>query len=123
MSEDNMQKHDLRKLIMMIKENKPDLNANLSLEFDCVIQTTDVKPLIKCFNYCFNFLSQLTDSAIETSLNASYENYILNLIIATDKAEFPAINPQVVEVLKDYNAILEFDAEAGKFAKILITFS
>ena len=123
MSDENMQKYDLRKLLNMIKENKPDLNANFQLEFDCVIQTTDAKPLIKIFNYCLNYLSQQTETAVEVSLNASYENYILNMIIASDKTEYPEINEQVPKILSDYNGEFEFDFEAGKYAKILITFS
>ena len=46
---------DLRNLIMMIKEQK-QMEANLALEFDCVIETEDIKPLVKAINYCINYV-------------------------------------------------------------------
>ena len=40
---------DLRDLMNKIQEQK-QMNANLSLEFDCVVETEDSTPLIKVIN-------------------------------------------------------------------------
>jgi len=113
---------DLRDLIMMIKEQK-QVNANYSLEFDCVIETDDVTPLIKVINYAINYVSRLTDQPQEISLNASMRGITLGFTTFTDLTELPAINPQVNEALVSYNAILEQKGEPGKYTQLLITFN
>ena len=65
---------DLRKLMLMIQEKK-EMNANMSLEFDCELETDDPAPLVKVINYIINYLTPLTEKAIalisrdHTSLN------------------------------------------------------
>ena len=112
---------DLRDLILMIKEQK-QVNANFSLEFDCVIDTNDVTPLVKVINYAINYISQLTDQPQEISLNASMRGITIGFTTFTDLTELPALNPQVSEALTPYNAVLEQKGEPGKFTQLLISF-
>lgn len=112
---------DLRDLILMIKEQK-QVNANFSLEFDCVVETDDITPLVKVINYAINYISQLTDQPQEISLNASMSGITIGFTTFTDKLELPAINPQVNEALVAYNAILEQKGDPGKYTQLLITF-
>ncbi len=112
---------DLRDLILMIKEQK-QLNANLALEFDCVIEADDVKPLIKVINYSINYIAQLTDQPQQISLNASMSAITIAFTTFTDAMELPAINPQVNEALLPYNALLEQKGEPGKYTQLLINF-
>ena len=112
---------DLRDLILMIKEQK-QLNANLALEFDCLIETDDVKPLIKVINYAINYINQLADQPQQISLNGSMSSIIIAFTTFTELMELPAINPQVNEALLQYNAMLEQKGEAGKYTQLLISF-
>ncbi len=112
---------DLRDLILMIKEQK-QMNANLALEFDCVIETDDVKPLIKVINYSINYLNQLTDQPQQISVNASMRGIVVGFTAFTSSADLPAINPQVKEALVPYNAVLEQKSEPGKYIQLLINF-
>ena len=112
---------DLRDLILMVKEQK-QVNANFSLEFDCVIETDNVTPLIKVINYAINYINQLTDQPQEISLNASMRGITIGFTTFTERTELPAINPQVNEALVPYNAILEQKGESGKYTQLLISF-
>ena len=112
---------DLRDLILMIKEQK-QVNANFSLEFDCVIETDNVTPLIKVINYAINYINQLTDQPQEISLNASMRGITIGFTTFTDLTELPAINPQVHEALVPYNAVLGQKGESGKYTQLLISF-
>jgi hypothetical protein len=112
---------DLRKLIMMIKEQK-QINANLALEFDCLIETEDVKPLVKVINYAVNYISQLTDQTLQISLNESRSGIIIGFTAFTGTMDLPALNPQVNEALVPYHAVLEQKSEPGHYAKLLIIF-
>jgi len=112
---------ELRDLILMIKEQK-QVNANFSLEFDCVIETDDVTPLVKVINYAINYISQLTNQPQEISLNASMRGITIGFTTFTDLTELPAINPQVNEALEPYNAVLEQKGEPGKYTQLLISF-
>ena len=113
---------DLRDLILMIKEKKP-MNANLALEFDCRLEVADYKPLVKVLNYAINYIASLTDQPTQISLNAGGNGYLLGFTAFTAKTEFPVINPEVVEALKPYGATVAISGEAGKYAKLLITFT
>ena len=113
---------DLRDLILLIKEQK-QINANLALEFDCFIETDDVKPLVKVINYAINYISQLTDQQLQISLNASMSGIKIGFTAFIETLEIPAINPQVNEVLIPYNAVLEQKGEPGKYTQLLISFS
>jgi hypothetical protein len=112
---------DLRDLILMVKEQK-QMNANFTLEFDCVIETDDVTPLVKVINYAINYINQLTDKPQEISLNASMRGITIGFTTFTELLDLPAINPQVSEALVPYNAILEQKGEPGKYTQLLITF-
>ena len=112
---------DLRDLILMIKEQK-QLEANLALEFDCVIETDDVKPLVKVINHAINYINQLAEEPQQISLNASMSGITIGFTTFTDKEDLPAINPQVNEALAPYNAVLEQKDESGKFTQLLIVF-
>ena len=116
-----MESIDLRDLILKIKEQK-QIDANLTLEFDCFIETDDVKPLIKVINYCINYISQLTDQQQQISLNASMSGITIGFTAFTSSTELQEINPQVNEALAPYNAVLEQKGEVGKYTQLLITF-
>ncbi|MEJ2054015.1 MAG: hypothetical protein P8X42_08855 [Calditrichaceae bacterium] len=116
-----MQNIDLRDLLMKIKEQK-QMNANLTLEFDCIIDTDDVTPLVKVINYCINYISQLTDQQQQISLNANMSGITIGFTAFTSKTDLPEINPQVREMLTPYNAVLEKKGEAGKYTQLLISF-
>lgn len=113
---------DLRDLILMIKEQK-QMNASVALEFDCLIEVDDVKPLIKVINYAINYVNQLTDQAQQISLNASMRDIVISFTAFTAIPDFPALNPQVNEALVPYNAVLEQRGEVGKYIQLLIRFS
>jgi len=113
---------DLRQLILKIQEQK-QMKANLSLEFDCEIDTADPKPLVKVINYIINYLQALTDNAIEISLNAHRSGYMIGFAVFTDKTDLPALSDQLNEALQVYNASVEQTHEEGKFVRIIITFA
>jgi len=115
------EKIDLRDLILMIKEHK-QINTNVALEFDCVIETEDVKPLVKVINYAMNYINQLTDQPLHISLNATNRGITMSFMAFTVLADFPAISPKVSEALIPYNAELEQKGEPGKYAQLLINF-
>ena len=112
---------DLRKLMLMIQEQK-QINANLALEFDCDLDHDDPKPLIKVINYIINYLVPLSDNAIEISLNAYREGYMLSFALFTDLTDIPPLSDQLNEALQIYNGSLELKQEQGKFIQIIITF-
>ena len=112
---------DLRKLMMMIQEQK-QMNANLALEFDCDLDHEDPKPLIKVINYIINYLTPLSENAIEISLNAYREGFMLSFALFTDVAEVPPLSDQINDALKEYKGTLELKQEAGKYIQIIITF-
>ena len=112
---------DLRNLILMIKEQK-QITVNLALEFDCHIETNDVKPLVKVINYAINYITQLTDQPLQISLNASMSGITIGFTAFIASFDLPAINPQVNEALAPYNAVLEQKGEPGKYTQLLISF-
>ncbi len=113
---------DLRDLILMIKEQK-QTEANLALEFDCAIETADVKPLIKVINYAINYIDRLSDQPQQISLNASMSGITIGFTTFTTQTSFPPLNPQAGEALGVYNATLERKGEAGKYVQLLIQFN
>jgi hypothetical protein len=116
-----MDELDLRTLIMMINEKK-QLNANLSLEFDCIVQVEDTNMLVKILNYAINYINQLSDQPMQISLNASMKSITAGFTTFTEKTDLPQINPQVSDALKKYEAAIELKHEAGKYAQIIINF-
>ena len=117
-----MKTFDLRDILMMINEQK-QMNANLTLEFDCVIETDDVAPLVKVINYAINYVSQLTDQQLQISLNVSMSGITIGFTAFTDLRDLPEISPKVNETLESYNAVLEQKGEPGKYAQLLIEFA
>jgi hypothetical protein len=115
---------DLRDAIKMIADSKPEGTVGLSLEFDCKIEAEDPKPLIKVLNYLINFLKQGAPDGdlVQISLNASGDGLLLNFAATTTLAEKPALNSQIPDVLKDYDASIQYDFTPSKFAMILVTF-
>lgn len=116
-----MDELDLRTLLMMINEKK-ELNANLSLEFDCIIIIDDTNTLVKVLNYAINYINQLSDDPMQISLNAGMNEISAGFTSFTAKTEFPPLNPQVIEILKKYSVTIELKFEAGKYATILMLF-
>lgn len=116
------EKIDLRDLILKIKEHK-QINTNLALEFDCFIETDDVKPLIKVINYAINYINQLTDQPLHISLNVTNRGVTMSFMAFTVLSDFPEISPKVNEALVPYNAVLEQKFESGKYAQLLISFN
>lgn len=112
---------DLRDLIMMIKEKK-EMDANLSLEFDCRIEVEDYKPLVKVINYAINYVSQLSSDTIQISLNAGIKGHMLVVTASTTETEFPPLNEQVPEALAAYNATIKQGGDPGKYVQILLNF-
>jgi hypothetical protein len=113
---------DLRKLMLMIQEKK-EMNANFSLEFDCEVDTDDPAPLVKVINYIINYLTPLTDRAIEISLNARREGSMLSFAAFTEVVTLPAVSKQVEETLKQYNAALKITHTEGQYVQMIIYFS
>ncbi len=112
---------DLRKLIMAINEQK-NLNAQLALEFDCMIEVEDPKDLVKSFNYIINYCTELSEAPIFISLNDQMEEYVLNFSVNTTKTEIPPLSPALQEALNQYDAKVTQKSEPGKWVQTFITF-
>ena len=112
---------DLRDLMMKIQEMKK-MNANLALEFDCVIEVEDINPLVKVINYSINYINQLSNQELQISLNQSMSGITLSFTAFTETTELPTISEQVMEALQPYQASIELKSEVGKYAQLLISF-
>ena len=112
---------DLRDLMRKIQDQK-QMNANLSLEFDCIIETEDPTPLIKVINYIINYLTPLTDKPLEISVNAQMSGVLFSFSIFTEQTSFPPLSEQINDALQNYNASYEVKQEEGKYFQIIITF-
>jgi len=117
-----MQDVDFRNLMMTIQEKK-QMNANLELEFDCVIEVEDITPLVKVINYAINYITELSDEQMQISVNATLSNITLGFTTFTSKETFPPINQQAQDLLKQYSAAMELKSEVGKYAQLLIIFT
>ena len=113
---------DLKRLILLIKENK-DFEANLILDEGCVLETADPKPLVKVINYFINYLNQLSDQPLEISLDLRISNNLLSLMVYTDKQDLPDISSGIEDVLKTYKASIEQIHEKGKYIQFKISFA
>lgn len=113
---------DLRDLLLRIKEQK-QIDAELTLEFDCVIETEDVAPLVKVINYAINYITRLSEQPLHISLNATMRGYTIGFTAFTTTSNWPEISPKVNEALNPFNAVLEQKGEPGKYAHLLITFT
>jgi len=113
---------DLRELLLKIQEQK-QMNANLTLEFDCNIENEDPTALVKVINYFLNYMAQLSTQTIEISLNAYRGGSMLSFAVNADQNELPPISDQLDEALKNYNGSYELVHQEGKFIQIVITFA
>ena len=113
---------DLRELLLKIQEQK-EMNANLALEFDCMVETEDPTALVKVINYFINYLTQITTEVIEISLNAYRGGSMLSFAVSSDQSDLPPISDQVGDALKTYDATYELVHQEGKFIQIIITFT
>ncbi len=117
-----MEEVDLRNLLMTVVEKK-EVDANLSLEFDCTAYINDTNMLVKCINYGINYINQLSDQQMQISLNASMNSVMVGFTTFTDKTEIPPLNQQVAEALKGFEATVDIKHEVGKYAQVLMTFN
>ena len=113
---------DLKQLIMLIKDTK-EIEANLILDEGCTLMTDDPKPLVKVLNYIINYLGQLSDQALEISLDLRTSDHLLSLMVYTDKPDLPAFSSEIDDVLKTYKASLEKIHESGKYVQIKLSFA
>jgi hypothetical protein len=113
---------DLKRLIILIKENK-GFDGNLILDEGCVLHTDDPKPLVKVINYTINYLGQLSEQPIEISLDLRTGDYLLSLMVYTDIAELPDMSSELDGVLQSYKATLEKIHENGKYIQFKISFA
>jgi hypothetical protein len=113
---------DLKQLIMLIKDTK-EIEANLILDEGCTLMTDDPKPLVKVINYIINYLGQLSDQALEISLDLRTSDHLLSLMVYTDKTDLPPISTEIDDVLKAYKASLEKIHESGKYIQIKVSFA
>ncbi len=113
---------DLKQLILLIKDNK-NFEANLILDEGCILMTEDPKPLVKVFNYIINYLKQLSDKALEISLDLRTSDHLLSFMVYTDKIELPAVSSEIDNVLKTYEATLEKIHETGKYVQLKVSFA
>jgi hypothetical protein len=113
---------DLKQLIMLIKDTK-NLEANLILDEGCTMMTEDPKPLVKVLNYIINYLGQLSDQALEISLDLRSSDHLLSLMVYTDKTDLPAVSSEIDDVLKTYKATLDKIHESGKYVQFKVSFA
>jgi hypothetical protein len=113
---------DLKQLIMLIKDTK-NLEANLILDEGCTLMTEDPKPLVKVLNYIINYLGQLSDQALEISLDLRSSDHLLSFMVYTDKTELPAVSSEIDDVLKTYKATLDKIHESGKYVQFKVSFA
>jgi len=113
---------DLKQLIILIKDTK-NFEANLILDEGCTFMTDDPKPLVKVLNYIINYLGQLSEQALEISLDLRTSDHLLSLMVYTDKTELPAMSSEIDGVLKTYKATLEKIHETGKYVQIKVSFA
>ena len=113
---------DLKRLILLIKDNK-DFDANLILDEGCKFTSEDPTALVKVLNYLINYLKQLSSQALEISLDLREKDFLLSMMAYTEQSDLPAMNDQVNDVLKDYNASVNKIHEAGKYLQFKVSFA
>ncbi len=115
------QRVDLKSLIKFIVDQK-ELHANLILDEGCLLQISDVKPLVKVLNYLLNYLKQLTDHPLHIGLDLMPDHYLLSMLVYTQANDVPAIPESVKEVLQEYGGRYELQQQTGSFVQIKIYF-
>lgn len=112
---------EIGNLLKYIAENK-EIKSNLHVDQTCKINAADPKPLVKIFNYLINYLSQISEGAIDISLKEQASGCLLCLIISTNSDQLPPLSKNLENALKSYNAAMRLVFEEGKYAQILINF-
>ncbi len=112
---------DLKRLIMLIKDNK-DFEANLILDEGCILMTEDPKPLVKVLNYLINYLGQVSDKPLEISLDLRTTDNLLSMMVYTDKPELPDFSSEIEGALKPYKGSIEKIHERGKYIQFKLSF-
>jgi hypothetical protein len=70
-----------------------------------------------------NYLIQITDDAINVSLNTQSSGCLLCFIVSTNETKLPPLSDNLDEALKPYNAAMRVVFEEGKYAQIILNFS
>ena len=116
------QRVDLKSLLLMIKDNK-EMEANYCLDEGCIIDTADVKPLVKVINYFLNYMMQITDSPVEVGLDLRGSNYLMTFMAYSQLMEFPDVSKQIDEILEQFHAKHEKVENPGKYCQLKIQFT
>lgn len=116
------QRIDLKQLLHLIHDNK-EFEVNFCLDEGCVIMAEDAKPLIKVLNYLINYLTPLTPSPLEISLDLRGNDKLLSMMAYTEQSDLPSMSDQVSSTLADYAATMDIVHENGKYIQFKISFS
>jgi hypothetical protein len=112
---------DLGNLLNFIIDQKK-VNTTVSIVPKCNVNAEDPKPLIKIINYLINYLNQITDDAINVTLNSQSGGCLLCFIVSTNEKKLPPLSDNLDEALKPYNAAMRVVFEEGKYAQIILNF-
>jgi len=112
---------DIKQLIFLICDQK-ELDVNLNLDEGCTFEADDPKPLVKVINYLLNYLAQLTDRAVEVSLDLRPLGFRLSMLAYTTNETVPEISTQLKDALKDYNASFKLEHKIGNYLQTTILF-
>ena len=112
---------DIKQLIFLICDQK-ELEVNLNLDEGCTFETDDPKPLVKVINYLLNYLDQLTDRAVEVSLDLRPLGFRLSMLAYTTIETVPEISTHLQDALNDYNASFKMDHKTGIYVQTTILF-
>lgn len=113
---------DVKQLLFLICDQK-DLDVNLNLDEGCTFEADDPKPLIKVLNYLLNYFAQLTDRAVEVSLDLRPLGFRLSILAYTTIETVPEISSHLQEALDDYNASFKLDHKIGNYVQTTILFN
>lgn len=112
---------DLKQLLLLIFDGK-DVKANLNLDSGCTFETEDPKPLVKVLNYFINYLNQLTEMALDISLDLRQDTHVMSMMSYTDREELPALSGKIKDTLDLYGAEYNLNHKSGKYVQMKITF-
>jgi hypothetical protein len=112
---------DLGNLLNYIIDQKK-VNTTLDIGQNCVVNGVDPKPLVKVINYLINYLKQITNDAINVTLNTQSSGCLLCFIVSTNVDQLPALSDNLNEALKPYNGAMRVVFEEGKYAQIILNF-
>ena len=112
---------DLGNLLTFIIDQKK-VKTTVDIGPECKVNAKDPKPLVKIINYLINYLIQITDDAINVSLNTQSSGCLLCFIVSTNETKLPPLSDNLDEALKPYNAAMRVVFEEGKYAQIILNF-